>query len=202
QSDEVSLNPFEIPVENDLISFGSVIREIQKINQKELDLGLSESASWHSTYKDSAYVYAGGLPFQMTEGDIIAVFAQYGEIVDVNLIRDKETGKSKGYAFLAYEDQRSTNLAVDNFNGQNACLLKKKKKKNSRKNKVSHSEKIADRIIRVDHVRQYKSQKTKTEEEQDKLMEEQIRKAKAILPGHLRDDLTDDETSGLKRVLF
>ena len=39
-------------------------------------------------------------------------FYRYGEIVDVNLVRDKGTGKSKGFAFVAYEDQRSTNLAV------------------------------------------------------------------------------------------
>lgn len=37
---------------------------------------------------------------------------RYGEVVDVNLVRDKGTGKSKGFAFVAYEDQRSTNLAV------------------------------------------------------------------------------------------
>lgn len=30
----------------------------------------------------------------------------------MNLVRDKGTGKSKGFAFIAYEDQRSTNLAV------------------------------------------------------------------------------------------
>lgn len=35
--------------------------------------------------------------------------------MDVNLIRDKGTGKSKGFAFVAYEDQRSTNLAVGRF---------------------------------------------------------------------------------------
>lgn len=40
-----------------------------------------------------------------------------GEVVDLNLIRDKVTGKSCGFAFIAYEDQRSTILAVDNFNG-------------------------------------------------------------------------------------
>lgn len=40
---------------------------------------------------------------------------RYGEVVDVNLIRDKGTGKSKGFAFLAYEDQRSTILAVGSF---------------------------------------------------------------------------------------
>jgi RNA recognition motif-containing protein len=37
---------------------------------------------------------------------------RYGEVVDVNLVRDKTTGKSRGFAFLAYEDQRSTVLAV------------------------------------------------------------------------------------------
>lgn len=44
-----------------------------------------------------------------------------GEIIDCNLIRDKATGKSKGFAFIAFEDQRSTVLAVDNMNGIKAC---------------------------------------------------------------------------------
>jgi len=48
--------------------------------------------------------------------------------------RDKETGKSRGFAFLAYEDQRSTILAVDNLSGA----------------------KVAGRVIRVDHVDNYK----------------------------------------------
>ena len=36
---------------------------------------------------------------------------------DINLIRDHETGKSKGFGFLRYEDWLSCVLAVDNFNG-------------------------------------------------------------------------------------
>lgn len=50
-------------------------------------------------------------------GDVICVFSQYGEIVNINLIRDKKTGKQKGFCFICYEDQRSTVLAVDNLNG-------------------------------------------------------------------------------------
>ena len=42
---------------------------------------------------------------------------RYGEVVNVNLIRDKKTGKSKGFGFACYENQYSTDLAVDNFNG-------------------------------------------------------------------------------------
>jgi len=50
---------------------------------------------------------------------------RYGEIINVNLVRDKDTGKSKGFAFLCYEDQRSTILAVDNLNGAKvgACVF-------------------------------------------------------------------------------
>jgi len=93
------------------------IKEITNLCNKELELGTPSSASWHAAYKHSAYVFAGGLPYKLNEGDIIQVFSQVGEIVDCNLLRDNKTGKSKGSCFIAYEDQRSTVLAVDNFNG-------------------------------------------------------------------------------------
>ena len=62
----------------------------------------------------------------------------------LKLARDKETGKSKGFAFLKYEDQRSTDLAVDNFSGAT----------------------VLDRIIRVDHTR-YKKRDDENDEEFD-----------------------------------
>jgi len=40
---------------------------------------------------------------------------RYGEIVNINLVRDKKTGKPKGYYFLGYKNQHSTVLAEDNF---------------------------------------------------------------------------------------
>jgi RNA-binding motif X-linked protein 2 len=78
---------------------------------------VSYEASWHADYKDSAYIYIGGLDIDLTEGDVITIFSQYGEVMDINMVKDKQTGKSKGFAFLKYEDQRSTALAVDNFSG-------------------------------------------------------------------------------------
>lgn len=119
------------------------IRNTQKATQKERDLGLTEKASWHERYRHSAYIYVGGLDYDLTEGDLLAVFAQYGEVVDVNLIKDKTTGKSRGFAFLAYENQKSTILAVDNLSGA----------------------KVAGRIIRVEHVDDYKRKREETDEE-------------------------------------
>ncbi|VAH27411.1 unnamed protein product [Triticum turgidum subsp. durum] len=126
------------------------VKRTQVINQKEAALGLSEDASWHAKFRGSAYVFVGGVPFDLTEGDLLAVFAQYGEVVDVNLVRDKATGKSKGFAFVAYEDQRSTVLSVDNLNGA----------------------KVLGRIIRVDHVEKYKKKEEEDEEELQKKREE------------------------------
>ncbi|XP_051486528.1 RNA-binding motif protein, X-linked 2, partial [Apus apus] len=113
------------------------VKLINELNAREAELGVQEAVSWHAEYKDSAWIFIGGLPYELTEGDVICVFSQYGEVVNINLVRDKKTGKSKGFCFLCYEDQRSTVLAVDNFNGI----------------------KIKGRTIRVDHVANYRPPK-------------------------------------------
>ncbi|KAL3239903.1 U2 snRNP complex subunit IST3 RNJ42_04946 [Nakaseomyces bracarensis] len=107
------------------------IKTIQRINETELEQGiLNPERSWHNEYKDQAYIFIGGLNRELTEGDILTVFSQYGVPVDILLVRDKETHESKGFAYLKYEDQRSTILAVDNLNGI----------------------KLAGRLIKVDHI--------------------------------------------------
>ncbi|KAJ7102660.1 hypothetical protein C8R43DRAFT_1141140 [Mycena crocata] len=143
----------------------NVVKEINKINQLELDLGVS-GASWHDEYKDSAYIFVGGIPFDLTEGDVITIFSQYGEVMDLNMPRDKETGKRRGFAFLMYEDQRSTVLAVDNLNG--AVVLEK--------------------TLRVDHVKDYKQPKSKGEDGEWVEPDEQSLNAK---PQMIMDD--DDD---------
>jgi len=143
----------------------NVVKEINAINQRELESG--GSGSWHDEYKDSAYVFVGGLPFGLTEGDLITIFSQFGEVIDVNMPRDKETGKTRGFGFVMYEDQRSTVLAVDNLNGG----------------------KVIDRTIRVDHVKNYKQPKVKGEDGEMAEREEQSLNAKPLL---IRDDISDD----------
>lgn len=54
----------------------TLVKRIQKINSKEAALGISDEASWHAKYKESAYVFVGGIPFDLTEGDLLAVFSQ------------------------------------------------------------------------------------------------------------------------------
>lgn len=93
------------------------IRQTQQLNKRELENAIPPSASWHADYRDTAWIYVGGLPFDLTEGDVLIIFSQFGNPTHLNMIRDKETGKSKGFGFLKYEDQRSCDLAVDNLTG-------------------------------------------------------------------------------------
>ena len=81
----------------------NVVQEIQRINDRELKLGIAgTSASWHEEYARSAWVYVGGLAYSLSEGDVLCIFSQWGEIEDMHLVRDDDTGKSKGFAFIKY----------------------------------------------------------------------------------------------------
>ncbi|XP_023054620.1 RNA-binding motif protein, X-linked 2 [Piliocolobus tephrosceles] len=146
------------------------VKLINELNEREVQLGVADKVSWHSEYKDSAWIFLGGLPYELTEGDIICVFSQYGEIVNINLVRDKKTGKSKGFCFLCYEDQRSTILAVDNFNGI----------------------KIKGRTIRVDHVSNYRAPKD-SEEMDDVTRQLQEKGCGARTPSPSLSESSEDE---------
>ncbi|XP_053992037.1 RNA-binding motif protein, X-linked 2-like isoform X3 [Hylaeus volcanicus] len=93
------------------------INAINKLTESTLKSAVTDDTSWHKQYQNSCYIFVGGLPFEMNEGDTACVFSQYGELVDIHLVRDKKTGAFKGYGFIGYENQKSTILAVDNFNG-------------------------------------------------------------------------------------
>uniref|UniRef100_A0A674INL3 RNA binding motif protein X-linked 2 n=2 Tax=Terrapene triunguis TaxID=2587831 RepID=A0A674INL3_9SAUR len=52
------------------------VKLINELNQREAELGIQEKVSWHAEYSDSAWIFVGGLPYELTEGDIICVFSQ------------------------------------------------------------------------------------------------------------------------------
>lgn len=45
----------------------------------------STRGSWHDEYRDSAYIFIGGLDPALTEGDVITIFSQFGEVLDIKL---------------------------------------------------------------------------------------------------------------------
>lgn len=139
--------------------------EMKKIHKTDL----SFDSSWHNDYKDTSWIYIGNFSYKLSEGDVLAVFSQYGEVEDINLIRDEETGKSKGFGFLKYEDWRSTVLAVDNLGGFE----------------------LLERKLKVEHARYERPKLKKNEEEKLTLLD----KAKMQQPGYANNKKHKLETS-------
>lgn len=151
----------------------NTIREIQRINEQELERGIAGTpASWHAKYARAAWVFVGNLDDALTEGDVLCVLSQFGELEDIHLVRDEETGKSRGFCFAKYEDARSCILAVDNFNGMELC----------------------GRTIRVDHVEKYRLPKNLQKDGDEKGGDDAL---KDEVKGNKEDD--DDRHKAKKR---
>ena len=65
----------------------------------------------------SMKLYVGNLSFQTTHDDLQQLFAQAGTVESVNVIEDRETGRSRGFAFVEMSSTEEGNAAIQQFNG-------------------------------------------------------------------------------------
>lgn len=63
-------------------------------------------------------LFVGNLPFNVTEDQLKEIFEKYGEIKSLKLITDRETGRSRGFAFVEFAEKDSANNAIKEYNGQ------------------------------------------------------------------------------------
>ena len=62
-------------------------------------------------------LYVGNLSFSTTEDELRTLFAQVGTVAAVELIKDRDTGSSKGFAFVTMGAQSEAEEAIKKFNG-------------------------------------------------------------------------------------
>lgn len=93
-------------------------------SEKELDLGILKlKDSWHNDFKNQLYIFISGISEKLTELDILKVFSQYGNIVDLFFIYDYKKKIRRNSCFLKYSTFESCVLAIDNLD--NYMLLGK-----------------------------------------------------------------------------
>jgi RNA recognition motif-containing protein len=61
-------------------------------------------------------IYVGNLSYDATEEDIRQAFVEYGEVSSVNIIKDRETGRSRGFAFVEMPDSQEAKEAIKAIN--------------------------------------------------------------------------------------
>lgn len=62
-------------------------------------------------------IYVGNLSYQLTDDELRELFAEYGEVSNVNMITDKFSMQSKGFAFVEMERQMDAEEAIKALNG-------------------------------------------------------------------------------------
>jgi cold-inducible RNA-binding protein len=62
-------------------------------------------------------LYVGNLSYETTEVDLQTLFAQAGTVESVDLIKDRASGRSKGFAFVVMANQSEMEKAIQMFNG-------------------------------------------------------------------------------------
>jgi RNA recognition motif-containing protein len=63
-------------------------------------------------------LYVGNLSYSTTEDDLRTLFAEAGTVASVALIKDRDTGQSKGFAFVEMSNQVEAEKAISMFNGR------------------------------------------------------------------------------------
>lgn len=66
----------------------------------------------------SKKLYVGNLSYDATEDELSVLFSKCGQVINVKIIKDKESNRSKGFAFVEMEDSSEADQAKDTMNGQ------------------------------------------------------------------------------------
>ena len=63
-------------------------------------------------------IYVGNLSFQTTDADLNQMFSEVGQVESVQIITDRDTGRSKGFGFVEMSDDEAAAKAIERFNGK------------------------------------------------------------------------------------
>jgi cold-inducible RNA-binding protein len=62
-------------------------------------------------------IYVGNLSYQTAEETLQSAFAAFGTVGNVSIVRDRETGQSRGFGFVEMDDDSQAAAAIDGLNG-------------------------------------------------------------------------------------
>ncbi len=61
-------------------------------------------------------IYVGNMSYKMTEDELRALFAEFGEVISAKIIEDRETGRPKGFGFVEMANKEDGEEAIKNLN--------------------------------------------------------------------------------------
>lgn len=62
-------------------------------------------------------LYVGNLPFSSSDTELAGLFERHGEVTSVKIVTDRETGRSRGFAFVEFANREEGEAAMEALNG-------------------------------------------------------------------------------------
>ncbi|NIV10699.1 RNA-binding protein [Candidatus Saccharibacteria bacterium] len=62
-------------------------------------------------------IYVGNLSFKVSDQELMEVFEKFGNVTSAKVIKDRETGRSKGFGFVEMKNDSEAQAAIDDLNG-------------------------------------------------------------------------------------
>ena len=62
-------------------------------------------------------IYVGNLSFKVSDQELMEVFEQFGDVTSAKVIKDRETGRSKGFGFVEMENDSEAQAAINKLDG-------------------------------------------------------------------------------------
>lgn len=87
-----------------------IINKLNKIEQEEIMQNQTPQVNPNK-------IFVGNLPYTVGEDELRDLFAPHGQIVDLRLIIDRDSGRSKGIGFVEYDSEESAQKAIEALNG-------------------------------------------------------------------------------------
>jgi RNA-binding protein Musashi len=82
------------------------------------------------TRRDDRKLFVGGLPSNVTDEEFLEFFSQFGTVVDAKVMFDRDTGRSRGFGFVTFEDSNVCtlllNMCVEGTEGQGRVQMRGK----------------------------------------------------------------------------
>ncbi|KAL7610494.1 glycine-rich RNA-binding protein 4, mitochondrial [Lactuca sativa] len=101
-----------------LSRFGNLLKQSGS-NHVNMGLSSSNSPLFQSIRSmSSAKLFVGGLAYATDEMGLKEAFQQYGEVIDVRVITDRDSGRSRGFGFVSYTSADAANSALQDMDGK------------------------------------------------------------------------------------
>jgi len=84
---------------------------------KQVSVLFALRTEWR-TFEMGAKIYVGNLPYSFGDKELSEAFASFGEITEAVVVKDRYSGRSKGFGFVTFADESAASKAVEAMNGK------------------------------------------------------------------------------------